>query len=112
MANENGVRLDQEKPMIFLNEHLPQKLVREVPLKAIVFPRFTTGEKIYWRSMSQKQAFREIATSTVRQTPGDDQTAISMIGRFVRELPCYELIFGEDQKDLPQYILEIIARNN
>jgi hypothetical protein len=112
LSNEERVNYRQEKPIIFLNEHVPQKLIGEIPLRAIVFPRFTAGVKIHYQSMSQQRAFREIVTSTIRQTPNDDQTAISMIGRFIKKLPCYELIFGENQNDLPKYIAEIIAQNS
>ena len=112
VANEEGVKFNEEKPLMFLNEHVPQKLIFEIPLKAIVFPRFVAGEEIRYQPMSQQRVFREIVTSTVRQTPNDDQTAISMIGRFIKELPCYELIFGEAQQNLPDYITEIITLNS
>ncbi len=112
IANEDGVNVNQEKPMIFLNENIPEKLIGEIPLKAILFPRFAPGAKIRYRPMSRQCAFREIVTSTIRQTPNDNPPAIAMIGRFVKELPCYELAFGEDQADLPQYITEIISKNS
>ncbi|MBX7174807.1 MAG: hypothetical protein K1X72_27775 [Pyrinomonadaceae bacterium] len=112
LSNEEGVKNNREKPMIFLNEHFPQKLMVKIPLRAIVFPKFTAGAKINYQTMPKQRAFREIATSTIRQTPNDDQTALGMIGKFIKELPCYELIFGENQSDLPKYIAEIIARNS
>lgn len=112
LSNEERVKNNQEKPMIFVNEHFPQKLITEIPLKAIVFPKFKSCAKIQFQTMPKQRAFREIATSTIRQTPNDDQTAIGMIGKFIKELPCYELIFGENQGDLPKYIAEIIARNS
>ena len=112
IANENGVKINQEKPMLFLNEHLPQKLIAELSLKAIVFPKFMTGEKIRIQPISQQRVFREITTSTVRQTPGNDQTTIAMIGKFIKKLPAFELVFGENQTDLTKYISDIIEENS
>ena len=106
--NEDGVKFNEEKPLLFLNEHIPEKLIREIPLKAIVFPRFAAGQEIRYQPMSKQRAFREIATSTIRQTPNNDQPAIAMIGNFIKKLPCYELFFGEAQENLPEYITEII----
>jgi hypothetical protein len=100
-----------QKPRLFLNEHVAHKIIREMPLKAIVFPKFIAGERIQCHEMSRQSAFREIVTSTIRQTPGNEQETVSVIGRLIRELPCYKLTFGENQITIPDVLRGITEKH-
>jgi hypothetical protein len=100
-----------EKPILFLNEHMPDKIVPRIRLSAIVFPKFEAGARLELGALSRQVAFREIATSTVRQTAGNEQETVAMIGRLVRELPCYKLAFGEEQNGIPDALVQIIEKH-
>jgi hypothetical protein len=100
-----------EKPILFINEHKLYKIVPQIPLSAIVFPKFEAGARLQYEEMSRQVAFREIATSTVRQTAGNEQETVAVIGRLVRELPCYKLTFGEEQDGVPDALLQIIEKH-
>lgn len=111
VSNASGVDEKDEKPMIFVNENMPEKILRRLPLKAIVFPKFITGEEYRYKRISQQTAFREISLSTLVQTPYDDKQCLQMLSRLVRRVPSYELVFGEEQSCLPEYIARIISEN-
>ena len=112
LANSEGVRDKEEKPMMFVNEEMPEKIIRQIPLKAIVFPKFTAGENYRIQKISQQTAFREISLSTLSQTPYDDRECLQMISRLVRRLPIYEFVFGEEQSRIPFFINQILVENS
>ncbi len=111
LANSEGVKNNEEKPMMFVNEEMPEKIIRRIPLKAIVFPKFTAGENYRVRKISQQTAFREISLSTLSQTPYDDKECLQMISRLVRRLPIYEFVFGEEQSRIHFFINQILEEN-
>ncbi|PYS98213.1 MAG: hypothetical protein DMF63_16285 [Acidobacteria bacterium] len=98
------------KPVLFVTEHFPDKIAAQLPLNAIVFPKFEAGAKLQVAEMSRQVVFREIATSTVRQTAGNEHETVALIGRLVRELPCYKLTFGEEQSGIPDALIRIIEK--
>jgi len=112
LVNHEGARAGDEKPMMFVHENQPEKILREIPIKAIVFPRFAAGETIRVEPFSQQKIFREISISTIMQTSGNDVIFTRMIADLVRKLPCYQLVFGENQAQIPDSINKILAENS
>ena len=111
LTNRDGAQTNHEKPLMFVGEQQPEKILREVPLKAIVFPRFVAGARPRIEPLAQQKAYREISVSTITQTPGNDKMCAEMIAELVRKLPCYQLVFGEDQTQIPNFINQILAEN-
>jgi hypothetical protein len=109
--NAEKVLTDNEKPMMFLDSQKPEKLIRSLPLKAIVFPRYTAGETARFDSISSQDAFRFLVSSNVIQTPHLDKVSMQMMRELTKKLPAYALIFGENQAEIPNLILAILAEN-
>lgn len=111
ITNRDSAQTNHEKPMMFVGERQPEKILRQVPLKAIVFPRFVAGERPRIEPFAQQNAYREISVSTITQTPGNDKICAEMIAELVRKLPCYQLVFGENQTQIPDFINQILDEN-
>ena len=110
----NGGRIgpNEEKPMMFLQEHQPEKIVFGFPLKAIVLPRFIPGnEKCEVIPVAPESAFKAIAQSTITQLTGSGSEALRAMSELVHRLPCYLVKLGQDQNEIPKVILDLLARH-
>ena len=100
-----------EKPVLFVGEHQPAKIIKQLPIKALVFPRFVAGADYNLEQLSQTSAFKALITSTINQTPFADQDSLQMVSQIVRKLPAYLLVFGENQTELPKIIKQILQQH-
>jgi hypothetical protein len=111
ICNADRIGPDGEKPMMFLHEHQPQKIVSGFPLKALVLPRFIQGnEKCKVIPVAPESAFKAIAQSTITQLTGAGSEALRAMSQLVHQVPCYLVGLGEDLHEIPQVILELLAR--
>jgi hypothetical protein len=110
-TNDESVNFKNEKPMMFVSENAPEKLIKELPLKAIINPRFVAGENLKLTEISTHQAFEAIAVSTVRQLPHADNETLRMLRQLVKSVPNYSLVFGEDQRHISEIIEQLLARH-
>ncbi len=111
IINADTIVEKDEKPMMFVGEHKPEKLIEKLPIKAIVFPRFVAGEDYHIEKISQSSAFKAIITSTITQTPFADKDSLQMVTNLVRSVPSYLLVFGENTSKLPEIIKGILTEN-
>ncbi len=100
--NADTIVEKDEKPMMFVGEHKPEKLIEKLPIKAIVFPRFVAGEDYHIEKISQSSAFKSVITSTITQTPFADKESLQMVTNLVRSVPSYLLVFGENKANCPK----------
>jgi hypothetical protein len=104
----NGDRLDEEKALIFLNQHFPEKVVSGFPLRAILVPKIT-GERDTRLSRSTAiAALKALAPSTLFQLSGTGESSFQMMSNLVKKVPCYTLELGTDITQIPQVILEFL----
>jgi hypothetical protein len=92
----NPSKLDHEKALFFLHEARPEKLIRSMPLKAIVMPRITPGGKSALVLSNAATAQKAIAMSTIQMSRATASFTFKHVAAFVRALPCYELDIGDD----------------
>ena len=92
----NPVRVGEEKAMIFLHQHLPQKLIHSFPIKAVLLPRITGQRDTRLREARGGEALRLLAPSTVFQVSGSGEAAFRSMVRLVKQVPCYTLELGTD----------------
>lgn len=111
IMNADGVSEKDEKPMMFVGEHKPEKLIEKLPVKAVVFPRFVAGADYKIEPVAELSAFKAIITSTITQTPFADKESLQMVTKLVRSVPSYLLVFGENQSRLPEIIKQILTEN-
>lgn len=108
----NGDRLEEEKALIFLKEHFPEKIVTGFPLKAILVPKITGEPHTRLKKSTPIHALRSLAPSTLFQLSGTGQSALEMMSGLVKRIPCYTLELGTDIAQIPRVILEFLEESN
>lgn len=104
----NPDRPEDEKAIVFLAEHEPQRLVRSAPIRAVAFPAVTGLPETTIHPGSAARALRELVPSTIFQLPGHAQPAIRVLGELVRSVPAYELRVGTDPTGVPRALEEML----
>jgi hypothetical protein len=104
----NPVRVGEEKAMIFLHQHLPQKLIRSFPIKAVLLPRITGQRDTRLREARGGEALRLLAPSTVFQVSGAGEGAFRSMVRLVKQVPSYTLELGTDISGIPRVIADLL----
>ncbi len=107
----NGDRLDEEKALIFLKEHFPEKIVTGFPLKAILIPKITGELDTRISKATPMLALKSLAPSTLFQLSGTGQSTLEMMSSLVKQIPCYTLELGTDITQIPQVILEFLKNS-
>jgi hypothetical protein len=92
----NPDRTAGEKALCLLAEHVPDRLVRAAPLRAIAIPRITPGSETTVEPASPAAALAALAPSTLLQLRGTDGAALTRLARAVRSVPCHHLNLGSD----------------
>ena len=110
LCNAQRSEAGEEKPMLYLHEHLPGKLIGGFPLRAVLLPRFIPGNatcKVV--PVAPQSAFKAIVQSTVTQLTGAGSEAMSNISALVHQLPCYLVGLGSDLREIPDVICELLT---
>jgi hypothetical protein len=104
----NGDRLDEEKALIFLKQHFPEKIVSGFPLRAILVPQITGKRDTRLSQSTAIAALMALAPSTLFQLSGTGESSLQMMSELVKQVPCYTLELGTDITQIPQVILEFL----
>jgi hypothetical protein len=94
----------KSKPMIFLHQHMPARVINRLPLKAILLPRITNGKHTSLRPANPAAALAAIAPSSIFQLPGAGKRTMAAISRLSQSLPCLWLEVGTDLREIPRVI--------
>ncbi len=97
-----------ERAVIFLHEHYPDRLLREMPVRAIFVPQVVDRADTVIRPVSPSVAFKALAPSTVFQLPGNAQSAFRALVEMVRRLPTYSIELGSDLARIPRAIEDFL----
>ena len=73
----NPERTGDEKYLMFLGEHVPDRIMRRAPLRAIVMPQITNTTRPRLEPASAAAALRALAPSSMFQLPGEPRTLLS-----------------------------------
>lgn len=104
--------LDQRnnnKRVIFLHQHYPEKLIPGFPIRAVLVPSITGRGETKLSVTSPAIGLRALAPSTIFQLSGADEGAFQIMAECVRKLPCYNLELGTDLSAIPEVILSLLA---
>lgn len=102
-------RLDEEKAMLFIQEHFAEKIVTQLPIRAILVPQVTGKPDTRVKPTSSMVALKALAPSTILQLPKTGKTAFARMSQLVKQVPCYVLELGTDIPQIPQTISELLA---
>jgi len=104
----NLERLEDEKALIFLNDHFPEKVVNHFPLKAVFVPRVTGEPQTRISDISPALTLRSLAPGTMFQLPGSGNAAFHVMSALVRRVPCHQLELGTNLPEIPMVIKEYL----
>ena len=100
---------DAEKPMLFVNETAPECLVEEMPLRALVFPRFVDRDDCTIARLSSDVAFKLLAPSTLQQVPATGGAALRCMRTLAGQVPAFGLGLPRDPRKIPDALVAILA---
>lgn len=98
----------RDKAIWFLHEHMPEKIIRHFPLRAILIPRITDQAGTRVSPAPPRAALLALAPSTVAQLPAAGGEVFQRLAALVRRLPCFYLDLGADMQAIPQVIIDLL----
>ena len=104
----NADRLNDEKAMIFLQEHYPRKILQGFPVRAVLLPHVTGEKKTRLRKATAGETLKVLVPSTLFQLPGAGQKAFHLMSKLVKQVPCYAIELGTDISEIPKVILSLL----
>jgi hypothetical protein len=107
----NADRLDSEKALFFIHQRYPEKIVKRLPLRAILLPRVTGRVDTTLTSASCRDALAALSLSTLHQLAGSGRELLQTIGRLVTQLPTYHLHLGMDLTQIPEVISTVLQES-
>ncbi len=104
----NPGRDGDEKALLFLNEHLPEKMAAGFPIRAILMPRFTGGLDTQLHPAPASAAFMAIAPTTSRHLTGTIRETTAKVLRLSRSVPVFVIETGTDLAQIPATIAKLL----
>jgi hypothetical protein len=92
----NADELDREKALFFVHEFSPEKIVRTMPIRAIVMPRLIGAGRTEIIPATAAAAQMAVAISTMVISHWTAGSTFSQVAGLVRALPSFHLRIGED----------------
>lgn len=107
-AITNADKLDDEKAVVFVEQHFPDRPIDGFPLRAVVLPRITGGPVTRAVPTSAAAALAALAPSTVFQLHTAGREAFSFMAQLVRQVPAFVLELGDDASAIPAAISDLL----
>jgi hypothetical protein len=97
-----------EKIIYFLDEHVPERLVAELPLRAILIPRLTGRPETRVTPGTPALALAALAPSTMLLMPSRATATFHALAGLVRRLPCFVAEVGTDAGQIAAAIADLL----
>lgn len=98
-----------EKAVVFPYLIFPERVVRRIPIRALVVPVVKGPGATTVSPISRGEAMRALAPSTVYQLPGSSGDALARMSLLVRTVPAFRLEMGGSIEDLPRAVSELLV---
>lgn len=105
---QNGVKEDQDKVQVFLNEDFEKQIVAKASIEAILVPRIVHGSLTHLSDITFEEVMAALTTSTLYLLKGSSSEAMKKITRLVNSLPAYYLNLGSDFNASPSVIRKLL----
>jgi len=99
---------DGERAVIYLQQHFPEQLMSQSPLRAILVPRIVDQVETTITPTSAGAAFKALMPSTLFQLPGDARDAFKATAHLTRKTPSFEIALGSDIEAIPGVIASFL----
>jgi hypothetical protein len=102
---DNADRLADEKAVVYVHEHFPDRVVNGFPLRAVLVPKVVAKEReSRIVDVSRADAFAALAPSTIFQLHTAGPDSLAAMSRLIQGVPCYGLTLGTDPTAIPETI--------
>ena len=101
--------LPEEKAVIHLHAHFPDRVARSLPLRAVMTPRIGRQCATEFRPTSALTLQRAAAFTTMSQLPNSGRHTHEFVERLVARLPGLEIVLGNDIDQIPGSIEALLA---
>ncbi len=101
-----------EKSIFFMNQLAQEKLITSFEIKAVLLPKITKIKSPRLYPVPASKALLAISPNTIFQLPGSGKMDYDMMIRLVRNTTSYILELGNDVKNVPHLIGELLKENN
>jgi hypothetical protein len=102
-------RPDGEKALVYLHQHVPERLSAGFPLRAILLPTVTGRCETRLRPASAAASLAALAPSTIFLLPLAGRTALGAMAALARQVPSYVLELGTEIERIPGVILSLLS---
>jgi hypothetical protein len=93
-----------DKGVVFVSEVMPESLIRQGPIKAILACRVTDKPTSELSPASSAQALRALAPTSMIAFSGNGAQAMAQMLRLLQQCPTWSLDLGRDTHRLPDLI--------
>jgi hypothetical protein len=100
-----------EKGVVMLRDVVPDQLVDEFRVRALIVPRVTGGGASRIRRSSSAAALIALAPTTLFQLPGAGADTFERIAAFARDIPAWSLELGTDFDAIPRLVRQAVEES-
>jgi hypothetical protein len=100
---------DGEKLVVWPIRTLPDRVVTDARIRAILVPTITGATGTTLASIAPAAALRALAPSSILQFPAGGATSLSAMARLVEAVPCFALQLGSDRRLIPGVVASAIG---
>ncbi|MEM8821746.1 MAG: hypothetical protein AAGE90_19860 [Pseudomonadota bacterium] len=102
--------LIDDKAVVFLDRHMPDRMVSNLPLKAVVIPELAQIPRPELTPAASHLAFRALAPSTIAQSEAEMAPIAAAVATLSRALPAYRLRMPPDPDACAEALADLAAR--
>jgi hypothetical protein len=99
-----------EKPMLFVHQFAPDRLLSQFPLQALVVPNVAGATRTSFEPMAAADALRAIAPSSILLFPLAGRIAFARIAALCRAFPAYRMNLSPDAGEVADALVRFIGR--
>jgi hypothetical protein len=100
-----------EKPMLFIHQFAPERLVSQFPLRALVVPNVAHAARTSFEPMPAAETLRAIAPSSILLFPLAGRVAFGRIAALCRAFPAYRMNLSPDAGEVADALARFIGRS-
>lgn len=101
---------EEDKTLILLNDHMPEKISKGFPLQAIFIPQITGKKETKLSKATATAALTALAPSTMFQLTRNRAQTFQILAELVRKIPAYYLECGTEIQKIPEVIEEFLEK--
>jgi glycosyltransferase involved in cell wall biosynthesis len=102
---------ESEKQLIFIYPEYRDRVVRSLPLRAIMKPEVKPGEPCHLSEISYHKILGALSFTTMTQLPYAGEYTTRFIADLIRKLPCYLLTLNRNLDAAPELIRHYLEGN-